>query len=360
PATNRPIARVASGGKEDVDAAVDAARRAFESPDWRDLDPSKRGRLLWLLGQQVRDRFEELSRLESLNVGKPLREAKGDVAYVYKLFEYYAGMADKIQGETIPVPGARLDYTLREPLGVTAHIAPWNYPLLLASRGIAPALAAGHTVVLKPATLTPLTALRLGELATAAGFPPGVMTVITGPGRSVGEGLANHPAVDSVTFTGSTETGKQLLRIVSDRVIPTTLELGGKNPQVVLPDAKMDRAVKGALWGAFQNAGQMCWAGSKLLLHEDIASSFLVKLKDLTEKLRLGPGLKEDVQMGPLVSREAAAKRLQAGMVSINEYPVTFPQTPFLGWKQSGLGLEQGVDAVLFYTHVKNVLVNLE
>ena len=456
PATNRPIARAAAGTKEDVNVAVEAARSAFESPEWRDLDPSKRGRHLWLLGQQLRDHFEDLSRLESLNVGKPLREAKGDVAYVYKLFEYYAGLADKIQGDTIPVPGSRLDYTLREPLGVTAHIAPWNYPLLLASRGIAPALAAGNTVVLKPATLTPLTALRLGELASAAGFPPGVMNVITGPGRSVGEALANHPDVDSVTFTGSTETGKQLLRIVSDRVIPTTLELGGKNPQVVLPDAKMDRAVRGALWGAFQNAGQMCWAGSKLLLHQDIASSFLAKLKDQTEKLRIGPGLKDDVQMGPLVSREhaanvakaidegvsrgakvlagghrpegpdlkdgnflqptifedppaesrvareevfgpvlaafrftdldeaigrandtpyglsagvwtqdvakahAVAKRLQAGMVSINEYPVTFPQTPFLGWKQSGLGLEQGVDAVLFYTHVKNVLVNLE
>src|SRR3989454_137906 len=239
--------------------------------------------------------------------GKPLREAKGDIAYVYKLFEYYAGVADKIQGDTIPVPGARFDYTLREPLGVTAHIAPWNYPLLLASRGVAPALAAGNSVVLKPATLTPL----------------------------------------------------------------TTLELGGKNPQIVLPDAKIDRAVKGALWGAFQNAGQMCWAGSKLLVHESIAPSFLAKLKEQTEKLRLGSPLKDDVQMGPLVSREhaanvvqaiedAIARRLQAGMVSINEFPVTFPQTPFLGWKQSGLGQEQGVDAVLFYTHVKNVLVNLE
>src|SRR2546426_2853278 len=456
PATNRPIARVASGTKDDVSAAVEAARGAFESPEWRDLDPSKRGRLLWLLGQQVRDRFEELSRLESLNVGKPLREAKGDVSYVYKLFEYYAGLADKIQGETIPVPGARLDYTLREPLGVTAHIAPWNYPLLLASRGIAPALAAGNTVVLKPATLTPLSALQLGELATAAGFPAGVMNVITGPGRSVGEALATHPDVDSVTFTGSTETGKQLLRIVSDRVVPTTLELGGKNPQGVLPDAKMDRAVKGALLGAFQNAGQMWWAGSKLLLHESIASSFLGKLQDQVEKLRLGPPLKDDVQMGPLVSREHATnvvaaiedgigkgakllagggrtdagelkdgnfvkptvfedppaaarvtreevfgpvvaawhfddlddaiarandtpyglaaggwaqdvgkahaipRRLQAGLVSINEFPVAFPQTPFLRWKQSGLGQDQGVDAVLFYTHVKNVLVNLE
>ncbi len=456
PATNRPIARVALGTKDDVDSAVEAARRAFESPEWRDLDPSKRGRLLWLLGQQIRDHFEDLARLESLNVGKPIREAKGDVAYVYKLFEYYAGLADKIQGDTIPVPGARLDYTMREPLGVTAHIAPWNYPLLLASRGIAPALAAGNTVVLKPATLTPLTALRLGELAAASGFPPGVVNVVTGPGRQVGEALANHRDVDSVTFTGSTDTGKQLLRIVADRVVPTTLELGGKNPQIVLADAKLDRAVKGALWGAFQNAGQMCWAGSKLLVHVSLASTLLGRLKEQAEKLRLGPGTKEEVQMGPLVSREhaanvtkaiddgiakgskvltggrrpesadlangnflqptifqdppegahvareevfgpvlaawsfsdldeaiarandtpyglsagiwtqdvsrahAVARRLKAGMVSINEYPVTFPQTPFLGWKQSGLGSEQGADAVLFYTHVKNVLVNLE
>src|SRR5207249_8592443 len=193
PATNRPIARVASGTKDDVDPAVEAARNAFESPEWRDLDPSKRGRLLWLLGQQVRDHFDALARLESLNVGKPIREAKGDIGYVYKLFEHYAGLADKIQGETIPVPGARFDYTLRPPLGVTAHIAPWNYPLLLACRGIAPALAAGNTVVLKPATLTPLTALKLGELAGAAGFPPGVLNVITGPGREVGEALAPTP-----------------------------------------------------------------------------------------------------------------------------------------------------------------------
>jgi aldehyde dehydrogenase (NAD+) len=455
PSTNRSIAQVASGTKEDASTAVEAARRAFESPEWRDLDPSKRGRLLWLLGQQVRDHFEELARLETLNVGKPLRESKGDIAYVYKLFEYYAGLADKIQGETIPVPGSRFDYTLREPLGVSVHIAPWNYPLLLASRGIAPALAAGNTVVLKPATLTPLTALKLGEIASAAGFPPGVVNIVTGPGREVGDALAHHRDVDSVTFTGSTETGKQLLKIVADRVVPTTLELGGKNPQIILADAKLDRAVKGALWGAFQNAGQMCWAGSRVFLHEDIATPFLAKLKEQTEKLRVGPGIRDDVQMGPLVSRahaatvakaveegiskgsklltggrsvapelsegnfllptifdsppkearvsreevfgpvlatwpfrdldeaiaaandtpyglaagvwtqdvgkaHAVARRMKAGMVSINEYPVTFPQTPFLGWKQSGLGLEQGVDAVLFYTHVKNVLVNLE
>lgn len=456
PATNEPIARVATGTKDDVDAAVEAARKAFESPDWRGLDPSKRGRLLWLLGQQVRDHFDELATIESLNVGKPTREAKGDIAYVFKLFEYYAGIADKVQGDTIPVPGARLDYTLREPLGVTAHIAPWNYPLLLACRGIAPALAAGNTVVLKPASYTPLTALRFADLTTKAGFPPGVVNVVTGSGRTAGNALADHPDVDSVTFTGSTETGKQIMQIAARHVRPVTLELGGKNPNIVFQDAKMDRALKGVLFGIFQNAGQMCWAGSRLFVHESIRDGFLAKLAEATAKMRLGPGSKEETQMGPLVSRdqetsvlayieggtrdgakllaggrkadapdlrpgnfvmptifdgvgrdmriareeifgpvlcafdfgdedgliEAAndteyglaagvwtqdlrtahrvASRLEAGMVTINEFPVTFPQTPFSGFKRSALGFEQGMDAVGAYTRIKNVLINLE
>lgn len=456
PATNRPIARVASGAKEDVDAAVQAARVAFDSPDWRDLDPSKRGRLLWLLGQQVRDAFDELSRLESLNVGKPLREAKGDIAYVYKLFEYYAGLADKIQGETIPVPGSRLGYTIREPLGVTAHIAPWNYPLLLASRGIAPALAAGNTVVLKPATLTPLTSLKLADLTAKAGFPAGVFNVVTGPGRTAGNALASHPDVDSITFTGSTETGRQIMQIASKNLTPVTLELGGKNPNIVFPDAPMDRAVHGVMFGIFQNAGQMCWAGSRLFVHESVRDAFLKKLVGATASLRLGPGLDEATQMGPLVSRDQAravmgyveegtragasvlvggkmadaevlrggnfvmptifddvamdmriareeifgpvlcafgfreeddlisaaneteyglaagiwtqhlrtahrvAAHLEAGIISINEFPVTFPQIPFSGFKQSALGHEQGIDAVDAYTRIKSVTVNLE
>lgn len=456
PATNRRLARVPSATKDDVSAAVEAARKAFDSPAWRDIDPAKRGKLLYTLAQQVRDHTDELARLESLNVGKPLREAKGDIIYVSKVMEYYGGLADKIQGYTIPVPGQRLDYTLRDPLGVTAHIAPWNYPLLLACRGIAPALAAGNTVVLKPATLTPLTALKFGELAKAAGFPAGVINVVTGPGREIGDALAKHPGVDSVTFTGSTETGKQLLRTVSDRVIPSTLELGGKNTQIVLSDAKMDRAIAGVIYGAFQNCGQMCWAGSNVLVHKDIEKAFIAKLGEQVAKMRVGPGLHDGVQMGPLVSKdqmekvldaiadgkhsggkiitgggrhpsaelkdgnfveptlfenppesskvakeevfgpvlsvwgfdkvdEAVAKandttyglsaglwtqdvgkahtiarRIATGMVSVNEYPVSFPQTPFLGWKQSGLGQEQGTDALLFYTHVKNVLVNLE
>src|SRR5438445_66817 len=324
PATNHPIARVAAGTKDDVDAAVEAARRAFESLDWRELDPSKRGRLLWLLGQQVRDRFEELSRLESLNVGKPLREAKGDVSYVYKLFEYYAGLADKIQGETIPVPGARLDYTLREPLGVTAHIAPWNYPLLLASRGIAPALAAGNTVVLKPATLTPLTALRLGELATAAGFPPGVMNVT----KAIDEGVSR---------------GAKVLA-------------GGHRPEAA--DLKDGNFLKPTI---FEDPPLESRVAREEVFGPVLAAFRFADLDEAILRANDTPyGLSAGVWTQDVAKAHAVAKRLQAGMVSINEYPVTFPQPPFLGWKQSGLGLEQGVDAVLFYTHVKNVLVNLE
>jgi len=456
PATNRPIAEVASGGKDDVDAGVEAARKAFDHPEWRGMDPSKRGRMLFMVGAQIRDHFDELVRIESQNVGKPLREARGDIAYVYKLFEYYAGLSDKIQGDTIPVPGNRLNYTLRYPLGVTGHIAPWNYPLLLACRGIAPALAAGNTVVLKPASLTPLSALKLAELCGAAGLPPGVVNVVTGPGSTAGTALAGHPDVDSMTFTGSTETGKQIMQLAARNVTPVTLELGGKNPNIVFPDAKLDRALKGVLAGAYQNAGQMCWAGSRLFVHESILGDFLRRLADAASKMKLGPGLREDTQMGPLVSRaqeasvleyieaggregasllaggskadapdlregnyvlptilggvtpdmrvareeifgpvlcsfdfadedslvEAAngtdyglfagvwtqnlalahrvAARLESGMVSINEYPVTFPQTPFSGAKQSAIGFEQGRDAVVSYTRVKNVNVNLE
>jgi len=456
PATNRPIAEVATGGKDDIDAAVHAARTAFENPEWRGIDPSKRGRLLFQLGQAIRDRFEDLSRIESQNVGKPIREAKGDVAYVYKLFEYYAGLADKIQGDTIPVPGQRLDYTVREPVGVTGHIAPWNYPLVLACRGIAPALAAGNTVVLKPASLTPLSALKVAELAAAVGFPPGVFNIVTGPGSSAGAALAGHPDVDSMTFTGSTETGKQIMQLASRNVTPVTLELGGKNPQIVFPDAKLDKALKGVLFGAFQNAGQMCWAGSRLFVHDSIRNDFLRKLSENVQKMKLGPGLREDTQMGPVVSRQQeasvlehieagtrdgatllvggkraeagelregnfvlptvfddvepsmriareeifgpvlctfdftdvddviaqanatdyglmagvwtqnlqtglrVASRLEAGMVNINEYPITFPQTPFSGFKQSAIGHEQGIDAVNFYTRVKTVNIGLE
>jgi acyl-CoA reductase-like NAD-dependent aldehyde dehydrogenase len=455
PATDAVVAEVAAATEEDAKAAVDAAKDAFADPSWRDLDPSKRGRLLYELAQAVRDEFDPLATLESLNVGKPIREARGDIAYVYKTLEYFAGLADKIQGDTIPVPGRRLNYTLRQPLGVTVHIAPWNYPLVLACRGMAAALAAGNTVVLKPAGLTPLTALKFAELCDRVGVPPGVVNVVPGPGSRVGHVLVAHPDVASVTFTGSVETGRQILHAAADNVTATTLELGGKNPNIVFPDADMDKALRGVAFGIYQNAGQMCWSGSRLLVEAAIHRSFVDRLAKRAATLRLGPGLEDGTQMGPLVSRDQeesvlryvrlgeeegarllaggrkveegslakghfvaptifdevapdmtiaqeeifgpvlavtpfddvddlvakanatrfglfagvwtqnlrlahdVAARLEAGMVSVNEYPVTFPQTPFGGWKLSGLGHEQGIEAVRSYTRLKNVNVNL-
>src|SRR2546427_4105437 len=224
-----------------------------------------------------------------------------------------------MKAPTTRAPGARLDYTLREPVGVTGHIAPWNYPLVLACRGIAPALAAGNTVVLKPASLTPLSALKVAELAAAVGFPPGVFNIVTGPGSSAGAALAGHPDVDSMTFTGSTETGKQIMQLASRNVTPVTLELGGKNPQIVFPDAKIDKALKGVLFGAFQNAGQMCWAGSRLYVHESVRDDFLHKLAENVQRMKLGPGTKEDTQMGPVVSRQQEASVLEYVKVGAKE-----------------------------------------
>src|SRR3989475_12058988 len=216
-----------------------------------------------------------------------------------------------MKAPTTRAPGARLDSALRAPGGVTGHVAPWNSPLVLACRGIAPALAAGNTVVLKPASLTPLSALTLAELTTAVGFPAGVFNVVTGPGSTAGSALAGHPDVDSMTFTGSTDTGKQIMQLAARHVTPVTLELGGKNPQIVFPDAKLDRALKGVLFGAFQNAGQMCWAGSRLFVHESIRDDFLHKLAENVQRMKLGPGTKEDTQMGPVVSRQQEASVLE-------------------------------------------------
>jgi len=308
PATNRPIARVASGTRDDVRSAVDAARAAFEAPAWRDLDPSKRGRLLFLLGQQVRDRFEELARLESLNVGKTLREARGDIAYVYKLFEYYAGMADKIQGATVPVPGARLDYTVREPLGVTAHIAPWNYPLLLASRGIAPALAAGNTVVLKPASLTPLTTLELGKLIEQAGLPPGTVNLITGPGAVVGNELASSDKVDMVSLTGDTATGKEIMGAARTNVKKLHLELGGKAPFIVFDDANVAAAAEGAVAASMVNGGQDCTQAARFIVHDKVYKKFQERFLDRLKTVRIGDPLQRSTDLGPLVSEKQREK----------------------------------------------------
>lgn len=456
PASANVLARAPQGDRSDAKAAIASAKTAFQQPSWRQMDPSKRGRVLTKVGQMVRERLDELAKLETLNNGKPLGQAKGDVAYSARLFEYYAGLADKVQGDTIPMPGNRVDYTLKEPLGVTAHIVPWNYPLALASRSIAPALAAGNTVVAKPASLTPLTLLKLAEVCKQAGLPDGVFNVVTGAGGEVGEELAGNPDIELLVLVGSVDTGRRVMELAAGNLTKVVLELGGKNPNIVFADADLAKAAQGVVDGIFTNAGQMCWAGSRLLVEETVKDAVLQKVLEATEAMKLGDGLDPTTKMGPLVShaqrkrvmkyieaglRDGAkvatgggipgspelsngffleptvftdaspdmkivreeifgpvlsvltfrdvndairmandsdfglyaglwtsnlrtahkvARELETGMVSVNEYPVTFPQSPFGGYKNSGLGSEQGVDAISNYVQTKNVVINLD
>src|SRR5712692_4561446 len=304
PSSNQTIGQVSKGSRADDQAAVEEARTAMDSPEWRDMDAAKRGRILVKLTGLIRENSDELARLETLSEGKTLKESKGDVAWAARAFEYYSGMADKIEGETIPVPPKRLDYTIREPLGVTVHIVPWNYPIALASRSVAPALAAGNVVVLKPSELTPLTALKLGELAMKAGLPKGVLNVVTGSGAEVGSALAKDRNVDGIIFTGSSETGKQVMEAASKNITRVQLELGGKNPHIVFPDADLARAVRSVKDGIFTNAGQMCWAGSRAFLHESIYEGFVKELVAKTRMMKLGPGMEDSSEMGPVVSRQ--------------------------------------------------------
>jgi aldehyde dehydrogenase (NAD+) len=454
PANNHRLAETAIASVDDAHHAMEAADTAFMSSNWATDDGSRRARALYRLAQLLEQSQEEFARLETLNMGKPLKESRGDIGFIVRTFEYFAGLADKIQGETIPVPGSRFDYTIREPLGVTVHIAPWNYPLLLACRSIAPALAAGNAVVLKPASLTPLTAVALARLARPAGLPDGILNVVVGSGSAIGEALIADPRCRSVSFTGSGEVGQRIAELAAHRIVPATLELGGKSPVVVFADADVDRAARGVSLGVFGNAGQMCWAASRLIVADSVKSALLERITSIANGLKLGPGTSEGIDMGPLVSRDQAervrryidaagpeggkilcggsppdpaltegnfvrptviadlpstsrvvreeifgpvlsvqsfasvdeaialandtryglfasvwtkdlgtahtvARQLQAGMVAINEPPTTFPQSPFGGYKESGLGFEQGIHAIEAYTHRKNVIINL-
>ena len=311
PASGRVIARVASAGEADIDKAVAAARNALESSAWSVMLPADRERALLKLADLVEAHTDELSELESLDNGKPLTVARMiDVGKAPAFIRYMAGWATKIEGSTMRPsvnlgPKTRLmAYTLKEPVGVVAAIIPWNFPLAMALWKICPALATGSTVVLKPAEQTPLSALRLGELVLEAGIPAGVVNVVTGYGETAGAALAGHRGINKIAFTGSTEVGKIIARAAAENVTRVSLELGGKSPVIVLPDASVDAAIQGAARGIFFNSGQVCAAGSRLFVHRKIYDDVVQGVAEAAVRLKLGPGLRPDTQMGPLVSKE--------------------------------------------------------
>jgi len=315
PSTGEVLAQVAEGDRADIEQAVKAARKAFDHGPWRKLTASERGRLIWKLSDLLEEHTEEFAYLESLDNGKPLTIARAaDVPLAVDLFRYMAGWATKIEGNTIPIsvpytPGAKyLAYTLREPIGVVGQIIPWNFPLLMAAWKLGPALATGCAVVLKPAEQTPLSALKLGELISEAGFPDGVVNIVPGYGETAGAALAAHPDVDKVAFTGSTEVGKLIVHAAAGNLKKVTLELGGKSPNVVYKDADLDSAIPGAASAIFFNHGQCCCAGSRLYIEKPVFDQVVEGVAEEAKKISVGSGLDPATQMGPLVSQEQLSR----------------------------------------------------
>ncbi len=305
PATERVMAELPQAGIEQADAAVSSARHAF--PQWRAMDPGERAALLRAIGDAVGQEAEQLARLEARNVGKPIADARAEVAMVAAAFHYYAGAPERLLGDTIPVAGG-VDMTFREPLGVVALITPWNFPLPIASWKVAPALAAGNAVVLKPAELTPLTALELARIAREAGLPEGVFEVVVGPGRVVGERLVTHPDVAKIAFTGSTAVGRRIGALAAEQIKRVTLELGGKSANVIFADADLEAAAAAAPLAVFGNAGQDCCARSRILVERSALERFMGLLESAVHALRVGEPLAESTEMGPLISAEQRDK----------------------------------------------------
>lgn len=302
PASGELVATVPEASRQDARRAIDAAREAFDRGPWRKTSALDRAKLLFKLGEAINRDADALAKLEVRSCGKPLAEAQFDVSDAANCFEFYAGLATKIHGETMNVPANSMSYVVREPVGVCGQIIPWNYPLLMAAWKLAPALAAGNTCVLKPSELTPLTALELGRLITEVGFPAGVVNIITGPGAGCGEELAENTRVDKVAFTGGTVTGRKILHASAGNLKKVTLELGGKNPNIVFADADFECAVDGALFGAFANQGEVCSAGSRLLVERTIHDRFVEAMLAKIPRIKLSHGLEDGCKMGPLVS----------------------------------------------------------
>ena len=336
PATGEVMAKVAEGDREDIDRAVKAARKAFESSKWPRMTASQRGQLIWKLGDLIEQHLEEFAQLESLDNGKPLAVARvADVPLAVDLFHYMAGWATKIEGNTIPFSPKFFAYTRREPVGVVGQIIPWNFPLLMAAWKLGPALATGCTVVLKPAEQTPLSALLLAELIAEAGFPDGVVNVVPGYGETAGAALAAHPDVDKIAFTGSTEVGKLIVQAATGNLKKVSLELGGKSPNIVFDDADMKSTIAGAASAIFFNHGQCCCAGSRLYVEKDQFDNVVSGVADEAKKIKVGPGFEPDTGMGPLVSKEQLDRvtgYLEAGFKEGAEFVVGGHKMPGGGY----------------------------
>jgi len=344
PSTEEVIAEAPDAARPDVDRAVAAARSAFDSGAWPATTAQERGRILFRLAERVRKEAAMLAELESRNSGKPIVEAEFDVNDVATCFEYYGGLATKITGTVNPVPDNALSLTLKEPVGVAGQIIPWNYPLLMAAWKLAPALAAGCTCVLKPAEQTPLTALEMAAWFADVGLPPGVVNIVTGFGETAGAPLVEHPDVQKIAFTGSAAVGKQVLKAAADTVKRVTLELGGKSPNIFFADSDFEAAVDGALFGVFINQGEVCSAGSRILVERPIYPKFVEAMTAKARRIKLGPPLERETKMGPLVSKEQFERVCAYQEVGKSEAKVALG-----GGRPSGLGRGYFIEPTIFY-----------
>ena len=316
PGTGAPMAEVAEAGPEDARRAVDVAVRAFEEGPWPRTPATLRGRVLLRASAMVRERLEDLARLEARNAGKPIGDARDEIGIVADTLEYWGGAANKIFGETVPIQDPGLDVTLREPVGVCVLITPWNFPLVIATWKIAPALACGNTIVVKPASYTPLSVLRLAEILVEAGLPPEAVSVLPGPGSAVGNALVTDPRVNKVGFTGSTEVGSKIMALAARNITRVSLELGGKSANVVFADADMDKAVERSVWSVFGNTGQDCCARSRVFVERVAYDDFVAAMAKRTDELKVGPPLDEETDLGPMISagqRETSLEYLEIG-----------------------------------------------
>ena len=355
PSTEEVIAHVAASEAADIDRAVKAARSAFDSGPWAQTTAQDRGRILFKLAEKIRQHAAALAELECRNSGKPIVEAEYDIADVATCFEYYGGLANKVTGHVNPVPANALSFTLKEPIGVAGQIIPWNYPLLMAAWKLAPAIAAGCCCVLKPAEQTPLTALEFAQYFEEAGLPPGVVNIVNGFGETAGAALVAHSGVDKIAFTGSAAVGKIIVKSAADTLKRVTLELGGKSPNVFFADADWEAAVDGALFGVFINQGEVCSAGSRILVEKNIYSKFVEAMTEKAKRIKLGPPLERETKMGPLVSKEQYDR--VSGYLDLGKKEA---KTAIGGGRPKQIGKGYYVEPTIFYDVDNNARISRE